>query len=394
MKITDNIYWIGIKDWELRSFHGRELSTHHGSTYNSYLLKDEINVLIDTVWDPFADRFIKKLEADPGIANIDAVVINHIEPDHGGSLGILAKNGLRPDVPIYCSKPGAEIINKYFHDVKLNLQPVETGDTIKTGKFKLVFVEMRMIHWPDSMLTYVDGDGTLFSNDAFGQHLCASGYFNDEVDEALLYGEAMKYYAGILTPYSKLIERKIGMLNAMEIPIKLIAPSHGVIWRKDPLDIVNKYLEWSMDYNDGSVVVVYDCLYKATRQIAAAIAQGLENKGVRHKVVNSGDSDFSDLFTDLFRARGMIVGSSTVNNAMLRSISAALDCVKSHKLKGKIGAAFGSYGWSGEAPKQIAEKLESAGVGLIGKPIGIKYAPTADELKECVLFGETFADAL
>ena len=393
-QIAKNIYWNGIKDWALRYFHGRELSTRHGSTYNSYLITDEKTILVDTVYYPFTDAFIKNLEAFPGLSNIDAVVINHIEPDHGGALGRLMDGGLRPGIPIYCSKPGVDIIKKYFQKDGWNFQPVATGDTLKTGEYELMFVEMRMIHWPDSMMTYVRGANTLLSNDAFGQHMCTSGFYDGDADESELFGEALKYYAGILSPFSKLIERSIEEALALKLPIDVIAPSHGVIWRKDPVRIIDKYLEWSRDYTDGSVVIVYDCLYEATAAIAGAIARGLGNKGVKHKIVNIADADVSDLIADLFCAKGMIVGSSTINNTMFRTIAGLLDSVRTHKLKNKVGAAFGSYGWSGEAPKMIAEALARAGIDVIGDPIRIRFAPDAGELAECVAFGERFADAL
>ena len=393
-EIAKDIYWTGIKHWTLRYFHGYELSTHNGSTYNSYLIKDEKTVLVDTVWSPFADEFVKKIEAETGLANIDAIVINHIEPDHGGSLGRLFECGLKPDTPIYCTKTGVDIIKKYFHKDGWNFQPVNNGDTLRIGKYELVFIDLKMIHWPDSMMTYVKGAGTLLSNDAFGQHYCTSGYYNDEVDETILYQEALKYFAGILAPFTRLIERKIADLLALDLPINIIAPSHGVIWRENPVQIVKKYLEWSKDYNDGSVAIIYDCLYEATKDIAGAIAQGLANKGVRYKISNAGNSDISDLISDLFCAGGMIIGSSTINNTMHRSIAGLLDDIRGHKLKGKLGASFGSYGWSGEAPKLVAEELTRAGVKLFGEPIRIQYAPDAAELKECIAFGEQFADAL
>ena len=393
-EIAKDIFWVGIKHWTLKYFHGYELSTQNGSTYNAYLIKDEKTVLVDTVWYPFADEFAGNLEAEIGLANIDAIIINHIEPDHGGSLARLFECGLKPDTPVYCSKPGVDIIKKYFHHDDWNFQPVNTGDTLKIGKYELVFYDLRMIHWPDSMMTYVKGAETLLSNDAFGQHYCTSGFFDDEVDGTILYKEALKYFAGILAPFTKLIERKIQDLLALDLPVGIIAPSHGVIWRANPEYIIGKYLEWSKDYNDGSVAIIYDCLYEATRAIAGAIAQGLANRGVRYKISNAGNSDISDLITDLFCAGGMIIGSSTINNTMHRSIAGLLDDIRGHKLKGKIGASFGSYGWSGEAPKLIAEEMTRAGVGLIGEPVRIQYAPTADELKDCVAFGERFADAL
>jgi len=391
IEVKNDIYWVGIKDWELRQFHGHELSTHRGSTYNAYLIKDEKVVLVDTVWDPYQEEFVDKLDKEIGIDNIDAIIINHSEPDHGGSLGYLMSK--RPDIPIYCTKNGADAIRRQFHK-DWNFNIVKTGDTLKTGKYELVFVEMQMIHWPDSMLTYVKGANLVLSNDAFGQHYSPASLFNDEVDTCELYQEAIKYYANILTPYSPLIKKKIEEIRALNLPIDMIAPSHGVIWRENPVQIIDKYYEWSQDYNEGTVVIIYDTMYNATKMMAEAIGEGLAKNGIKYKLYNNSVSDQSDVLTEIFKAKGVIIGSCTVNNTVLRSISALLDEIKGHRFKNKVGAAFGSYGWSGEAPKIISKSLEESGVKILHEPLQIKYRPTEDELKMFVEMGDKFAKAM
>jgi flavorubredoxin len=391
IEVKNDIYWVGIKDWELRQFHGHELSTHRGSTYNAYLIKDEKVVLVDTVWDPYQEEFVDKLDKEIGIDNIDAIIINHSEPDHGGSLGYLMSK--RPDIPIYCTKNGADAIRRQFHK-DWNFNIVKTGDTLKTGKYELVFVEMQMIHWPDSMLTYVKGANLVLSNDAFGQHYSPASLFNDEVDTCELYQEAIKYYANILTPYSPLIKKKIEEIRALNLPIDMIAPSHGVIWRENPAQIIDKYYEWSQDYNEGTVVIIYDTMYNATKMMAEAIGEGMAKNGIKYKLYNNSVSDQSDVLTEIFKAKGVIIGSCTVNNTVLRSISALLDEIKGHRFKNKVGAAFGSYGWSGEAPKIISKSLEESGVKILHEPLQIKYRPTEDELKMFVEMGDKFAKAM
>ncbi len=391
IKVKENIYWIGVKDWALKRFHGHELSTHRGSTYNSYLIKDEKTVLVDTVWDPYKEMFLQKLEAGPGLDNIDMIIINHMEPDHGGSLGhILSKI---PDTPIYCSKNGADTIKKHFHK-DWNFNIVKTGDRIKTGKYELLFIEMKMLHWPDSMMVYVEGTNTVLSNDAFGQHFCPQSIFNDEVDNCELYQEAIKYYANILSPFNMLVKKKIDEVKAMKLPIDIIAPSHGVIWRDNPMQIVDKYYQWSQNYSEDFISIVYDTMYNATQDMAKAIGKGLSNKGEKYKLFNCSVSDQSDLITELFRSKGIIVGSCTVNNTVLRSIAAILSEIKSHKFKNKPGAAFGSYGWSGEAPKVIKNQLEEAGLKVLQEPVSVKYRPTGEELALCTQLGEEFAVSL
>lgn len=391
LKIKEEIYWVGIKDWELRRFHGHELSTHRGSTYNSYLIKDEKTVLVDTVWDPYKEEFVEKLEKEIGLDRINAIVINHVEPDHGGSLGYIMSK--IPDTPIYCTKNGADIIKRYYHQ-DWNFNIVKTGDSVKIGKYELVFVEMQMIHWPDSMMTYVKGANVLLSNDAFGQHYAPKSLFNDEVDNCELYQEAIKYYANILTPYSPLIKKKVEQIRELNLPVDIIAPSHGVIWRENPMQIVDKYYEWSQDYNEGNVLIIYDTMYNATKDMAEAIAEGIEAGGTKTKLFNSSVSDESDLLTELFKAKGVVIGSCTVNNTVLRSIAALLDEIKGHRFKNKYGAAFGSYGWSGEAAKIINKALEDTGMKIVQEPIQFRYRPTLEELEQCRNFGRAFVKGM
>ncbi len=391
IEIKKDIYWAGIKDWGLRVFHGHELSTHRGSTYNAYIIRDEKTVLVDTVWDPYKEEFAEKLDKHIGLKNIDMIVINHVETDHSGALEYIMEK--IPDTPIYCTKNGAEAIRRHFHK-DWNINVVKTGDRVKTGKYELVFVEMQMIHWPDSMLTYVDGANLVLSNDAFGQHYSAMFLFNDQVDNCELYQEAIKYYANILTPFSSLIKKKIEQIKSMNLTIDMIAPSHGVIWRENPLQIIDKYYEWSQDYSEDFVVIIYDTMYDATKTMAYAIGQGLLNKGVPYKMFRSSVSDSSDIITEVFRSKGIIVGSCTVNNTVLRSISGLLGEIKGLRFKNKLAASFGSYGWSGEAPKKISQELEEAGFKVPLKPIGIKYRPDSDELDQCVEFGEKFAEEI
>jgi len=248
-----------------------------------------------------------------------------------------------------------------------------------------------MIHWPDSMFTYVKGANVVLSNDAFGQHFSPASIFNDEVDECELYQEAIKYYANILPPFSPLIKKKIEEIKAMNLPIDVIAPSHGVIWRKDPMQIIEKYYEWSQDYKEDYVVITYDTMYQSTKRMAEAIGEGLCECGVRYKLFNSAATDESDLITEIFKAKGIIMGSCTVNNTVLRSIAGLLDQIKGHRFKGKTAAAFGSYGWSGEAHKIISRSLEESGFKIVQEPISVKFRPDEEELASCREFGRQFA---
>jgi anaerobic nitric oxide reductase flavorubredoxin len=389
IKIKDNVYWVGKKNWELKKFHGEEFSTHRGSTYNSYIIKDKKTALVDTVWTPFHREFIDNLEKNIDLKSIDLIVVNHTEQDHSGSLPYLMEK--IPGTPIYCSKNGALLIKRHFHrDWNVNI--VKTGDSLDLGDNKLVFVEMPMLHWPDSMATYVAGANVLLSNDAFGQHYASPYMFNDQVDQCELYQEALIYYANILTPFSRLVKAKIKEITALNLPIEMIAPSHGIIWRDNPLQIVEKYDQWASDYHEGRVIILYDTMWGATKKMALAIARGIENKGLGVKALNMGKCDKSDLIMEVFKSRGVIVGGSTFNNGIQGDAAAMLELIRGLKFKNKIGASFGSYGWSGESVKIIETRLKEAGIEIAAEGIKVQYNPSPEEIKACEAFGEAFAE--
>lgn len=390
-QIKDKIYWVGYKDWELRRFHGEEYSTHKGSSYNSYLIKDEKLALIDTVWTPFHEEFVDDLDKKVGIDKIDLIVINHCEVDHAGSLAHLLEK--RPNIPIYCTKKGSEMMRKSYHK-NWNFNVVKTGDSIELGQYKLIFVEAPMLHWPDTMMTYVQGANLLISNDPFGQHLASPHYYNDQVDQGELFYEAIKYYANIITPFNKLVKAKIKELKSLNLPIDMIAPSHGIIWRDNPMQIVEKYEKWCNNYHEGSVTILYDTMWGATKKMALSIAKGLENKGVPAKVINTAKYDKNDIITEVFRSKGIIVGSSTINNGILSSMAAILEMIKGLKFKEKVAAAFGSYGWSGESVKIIEGWLKESGFEIIQEGKKVNWDPTGDEMKDCIAFGEAFGERI
>ena len=387
-EIKDKIYWVGYKDWDLKRFHGDEYSTHRGSTYNSYMITDEKIALVDTVWTPYHEGFVEDIDKMFGLNKIDLIVINHCEVDHAGSLLYLMDK--IPNTPIYCTKKGAEMMKKHYHR-DWNFQTVKTGDSVDLGKYKLVFVEAPMLHWPDTMMTYVQGANLLLSNDPFGQHFVSPHYYNDQVNQGELYGEAIKYYANIITPFNKLVKAKIKELKGLNLPIDMIAPSHGMIWRDNPMQIVEQYEAWASNYQDGSVTILYDTMWGATKKMALAIAQGLEKQGVPAKVINTSKFDKNDVITEVFRSKGIIVGSSTINNGILSSVAAILEMIKGLKFKEKIAASFGSYGWSGESTKIIDEWLRNSGFEVVMEPKKLLWDPTGEELSECITFGEEFA---
>ena len=392
-KINDIVTWVGKIDWELKKFHGDEYSTHKGSSYNSYLIKDEKTVLIDTVWAPFTNEFITNLKKEVDIQKIDYIVVNHSEVDHSGALVELMKE--IPNTPIYCTKSGVRILKGHYHQ-DWNFVEVKTGDTLDIGKHKLTFIEAAMLHWPDTMFTYLSGENMLFSNDGFGQHYASEFMYNDKVNQAELYQEALKYYANILTPFSKQVLNKIDEILRMNLPIDAICPSHGVIWRDNPIQIVNKYLEWANEYQENQITIVYDSMWNATRRMAECIAEGItsNNKDVTVKVINSAKSDKNDIIVETFKSKIVLIGSSTINNGILSSTASIIEMIKGFRFRGKKGAAFGSYGWSGEAVKLITEELEKAGIKTINSGIRELWNPDEEALNRCRDFGKSIAEEL
>lgn len=391
IEIAKNIYWVGVTDWGLRRFHGFELSVHRGSTYNSYLIMDEKIAIVDAVWGPHADEFISKIKAIVDPAKIDYVIVNHAEPDHSGSLPTLMK--YCPNATVVASKNGVGSVAGHYHG-NWKSMPVKTGDRLKLGKNELIFIEAPMLHWPDTMFTYVTGHNILMSNDAFGQHYASAFLFNDLVNQAELYEEALKYFANILTLYSDKILKKIDEILALKLPVDIIAPSHGVIWRKDPLQIVRKYQEWAHQVPAKTALIVYDTMWNATEKMAKAIAEGLIECGVDCKVCHAALSDSNDLMVDIFKAKLIVLGSCTHNNGILPSMAKILEEMRGLRFKNKIGAAFGSYGWSGESVRDIEEVFKKAGIPLVRSGMKVKWQPGEAELDACRAMGRELAAAV
>lgn len=392
-KINDNVTWVGKIDWELSSFHGDEYSIHRGTHYNSYLVRDEKTVLIDTVWDPFDKEFVENLKKEIDLKKIDMIIANHAEIDHSGSLPLLLKE--IPDVPVYCTANGMKNLKGHFHE-DWNFVTVKTGDSIDIGERKLIFVEARMLHWPDSMMTYMTKDNILFSNDAFGQHFASDLMYNDLVNQCELFEEAIKYYANILTPFSALVTNKIRELLSFNLPVDMICPSHGIIWRDNPKQIIEKYMEWADKYKENQITLVYDSMWKSTRKMAEAIAEGIKSvdSDVAVKLYSASHADKNDILTELFRSKAFMVGSSTINKNVLFAISGMLDMVKGIGFKDKKTAAFGSYGWSGEHIGVIEQRLKEAGLEVVQPGIRELWNPDEDGLARCREFGKSFAEKL
>ena len=393
VKVKNTVHWVGKIDWELRKFHGNEYSTRRGSTYNSYLIDENKTALVDTVWAPFAKEYVSNLAREIDLKKIDFVVANHAEIDHSGALPELLER--IPDTPVYCTANGVKSLTGHYHR-EWNFQVVKTGDRLSLGSKELIFIEAPMLHWPDSMFCYLTGDNILFSNDAFGQHYASEYLFNDLVDQNELFSECLKYYANILTPFSSLVEKKIQEFLSLGLPLDIICTSHGVIWRKDPAQIVEQYLKWAKSYQENQITIVYDTMWNSTRVMAERIAEGIRrtDPDVHVKLFNIAGSDKNDVVAEVFKSKAVVFGSPTINRGILTSLAGLLEEIKGLSFKDKKAAVFGSYGWSGESTRILAESLQQAGFTVVDDGLKMLWNPSEQSIEECVSYGQKLAKEL
>lgn len=392
-QISQHVTWVGKTDWQLTKFHGDELSTHRGSSYNSYLVRDKKVALIDTVWQPFDKEFVERLKDEIDLSKIGYIIMNHNEIDHSGALPELMRH--IPDTPIYCTKNGENIMRGHYHQ-DWNFVNVHTGDTLSLGDTTLMFIEAPMLHWPDTMFTYLKGDNILFSNDGFGQHLASESLFNDTVDEGIIMAEAEKYYANILAPFNPMVKKKIAELLGLGLEIDMIAPSHGVIWKDNPEKIIGMYTKWCENYSLNQITIVYDTMWSSTRRMAECIAEGIgeADPAVTVKLFNAAHHDKNDILTEVFHSKAVLVGCPTINTGVSYAIAGLLEMVHGLKLKGKKSAAFGSYGWAPTGTKVIQAHLEDAGIPAVLPPLNMNWVPDNNSLESCRQYGRDFVKAL
>ena len=390
MEIAKGIYSVGVTDWNIRDFHG--YSTHDGTTYNAFLIVDEKVALIDTVKKPFADQLIDNISRIVDPRKIDLVVSNHTEMDHSGSLPRIMHR-IGEEKPIYCSRMGEKNLSQHFPQ-KWNYQAVDNGGELRLGKRTLQFLETRMLHWPDSMFTYVKEDKILFSSDGFGQHYAGPERFDDEIGDAIMV-HAKKYFANILLLYAAKTLKLLSSVTEMGLEIEMICPDHGIIWRKDPQKILDAYVKWSEQKSADKALVIYDTMWNSTETMAQKIAEGIAQEGVVVRPMKLRHCDRSDIMTEIMDARAVVIGSPTLNNNLFPSVSDFLTYMKGLKPRHKIGAAFGSYGWSGEAAGMIKSELESMKFEMIEEPsLKIQYVPDPEGIDACIAFGKRIGKAV
>ena len=389
LEIAKNIYWLGAVDWNIRDFHG--YSTYQGTTYNAFLIRDEKVVLLDTVKKDFFSEWMDQIREVIDPKKIDCLISNHSELDHSGSLEWLM-HVIGNDKPVYCSKIGAQNLARHFPG-GLNLKPVNEGEEMKLGQRTLTFLETRMLHWPDSMFTYLKEDQILFSSDAFGQHYAGIERFDDQIGEAIM-PHANKYFANILLPYAPLVLKLVEKVTRMGLKIRMICPDHGIMWRKDPGKIIGAYVEWSQQRPKKKALVIYDSMWHSTQTMAEAMVEALAQEGVDARTLHLRTTHRSDVMTEVLDAGAILLGSPTLNNGLFPTVADFLCYLKGLRPQNKIAAAFGSYGWSGEAVKLINQDLEEMKFQIVDPGLKIQYVPDQKGLEACRALGKKVAQAL
>lgn len=374
-EIKQGIFWAGYIDWELRNFHG--YSTPTGSSYNSYLIIDEMPTLIDTVKSYGFEEMVARIKQQIDPKEIRYIVSNHTEMDHSGTIGQLLE--LCPNAQVVCSPKGKEGLKRYFK-VDWPFKVVEHGETLSIGKRSLAFYHTPMVHWPDNMVTYCPEEKILFSNDAFGQHHASTERYADQIGADIVFEAAAKYYANIVMPYGNQVQKAISLLSGVEI--EMICPSHGLIWRTEEniTKLLELYNKWSLYESEDRVLIFFDTMWHTTEKLAIRLQRIIEDAGIPVVVMNLENTDISDVITEVLRSKCILVGSSILNNRMLPKMAAMLTYLKGLKAKNRYGLTFGSYGWATVGFKEMEQFIEEGGIKLLGEGKYFKFLPDEDEM--------------
>jgi flavorubredoxin len=391
IEIKPQIYWVGAIDWAVRDFHG--YITPNGTTYNNYLIVDEEITLVDTVKYEFAEIGLSNLRNIVEPSKVKNLIINHIENDHMGALGAFMEQ--MPDATIYITKRGRQGLERFFDISRWKIKEVKTGDELKTGKYTLQFIETPMLHWPDSMMTYVREAKLLISQDAFGQHMASTARFDDDFVESASYAEledaVIDYYANILMPFGKLIKSKIKQIQDLGLEIDMIAPDHGIIWRREPEKVIQMYLDMAEGKTNLRIAIVYDTMWHSTEIMTQPIMQGIKDEGVDCKVIKLRATPMSIAIKEFWRSRGLLVGSPTLNNEVFPSVAEFIIHLRGLRPTNRIAGAFGSYGWGGGAVKWLYQEFQNMKLEIFEPGIQTQYRPSVDDMRKCYEFGREFA---
>ncbi|SMC23108.1 Flavorubredoxin [Desulfacinum hydrothermale DSM 13146] len=390
IEIKKDIYHVGVVDWNIRDFHG--YSTYKGTSYNAYLALDDKKALFDTVKKPFCGQLLHNIRKVVDPRSIDYLIVNHVEMDHSGSIPEVIE-AIQPE-KVFCSTMGKKALEAHFGSQRWPLEVVKSGQEISLGSRTVRFLETRMLHWPDSMFSYIPEEKLLISNDAFGQHWATSETFDDQVALSELMRHAAKYYANILLPYSPLVQKLLATVSESGLEIETIAPDHGIIWRSQPKAILEAYDTWSRQESQAKALIIYDTMWHSTEKMAHAVASGLAEEGVSYKVLSLKHNHRSDVMTEVLDSRALLFGCPTLNNGMLPTMADMLCYLKGLKPANKIATAFGSYGWSGEAVKLITQQLQEMKLDVLEPGLRVQYVPDHEALAQCVELGRQVGRAV
>ncbi len=374
--LRPGITWVGFVDWNVRDFHG--YTTDRGATYNAYLVQDERTALIDTVKAPFAEHLLRNLAAQVDPATVAYVVCNHAEPDHSSALPAVMK--ALPQAEVVCNAKCRAALGEYFDTRDWRFKVIQSGESLSLGRRTLTFVDTPMVHWPESMVTYVPEEKLLFSMDAFGQHYSSAARFD----------EARIYYANIVTPYGTRVVKTLEALAGL--PLEMVAPSHGIIWRSHLGEIVKAYRNWSVCKPKAKVVVMYDSMWGSTGLMAQAIYEGAARPGVEAKIIGLRQSNLTRLATEMLDCAAVAFGSATLNQDMMPMAAAAVNYIGGLRFTGRDAFAFGSYGWGKGGAEKLDEALKAMKWEVMREPIKSKFRPDAACLAECREAGRALAE--
>jgi anaerobic nitric oxide reductase flavorubredoxin len=389
--LKKDVYWVGALDWAMRDFHG--YTTPLGTSYNNYLVLDDEVTLIDTVKYDFAEITLKNISEVVDPSKIRNIIINHIENDHATSLDKIMS--LAPDATIYITEKGRKGLERFFDLSKWKIKVVKSGDTLCTGRKTFTFIETPMLHWPDSMVTWLAGENILFTQDAFGQHIASSSRFDDEFvseySEAVLDDAVIDYYANILMPFGQIIKTKIAEIEKLGLAVDIVAPDHGIIWRKDPGKVFRIYKDIANGKAHLSVAIIYDTMWQSTERMVVPITEGIRDEGLGVNIIKLRATPMSVAIKEFWKARGALIGSPTLNNITFPTVAEFLTHLRGLRPKNRLVGAFGSYGWGGGAVKEIYEEFKRMGLEAVEPGMKVLYRPSPEDEENCFRFGKDFA---
>ena len=390
VKLSENIYWIGVNDRHTERFENY-LPLPHGVSYNAYLIEDEKNTLIETVEIGFVEEYISKIKSILGEKPVNYLIVNHMEPDHSGSIKRLL-----------CEYPQMKIVGNSktmpmlqgFYGISDNCITIEEGETLSTGQHTLQFFTMPMVHWPESMVTYESSQQVLFSNDAFGSFgTLDGGIFDDETHFEFYESEMRRYYSNIVGKYGVHVQKALTKLSGLSI--KTIAPSHGLVWRKDIAKVIQLYDRWSKCEAEEGVVIIYGTIYGNTARMADMVARSLAEEGVRNiRVFDVAKTDSSYLINEIWRCKGVILGSCAYNGVIFPPMGALLKDLVHLMPKNRLLAIFGSMSWSGGGVRTLDEFAQNIKWDVVAPSVEVKHTAHPEDEERLVAIGKSMAKAL